>query len=82
MWGVGFSGGGRGKERGVKNFFTHPNELYIWAYPENLVRIGLLVEAVDTFCGTGTGTGTAGDGTHRDYKDNLSLSFGLGMGFG
>ena len=32
---------------GVKNFFPHPNELLIWAYPENLVKIGLLVEAVD-----------------------------------
>ena len=41
----------------VKNFFPHPNELLIWAYPENLVEIGLLVGAVDTFCGTGTGRG-------------------------
>ena len=46
---------------GVKNFFPHPNELLIWAYPENLVEIGLVVEAVDELCGRG-GDGTAGDG--------------------
>ena len=58
----------------------HPNELLILAYPENLVKIGLLVEAVDTFCGTGTGTARDGHGTHCDYIDNLSLSFGFGPG--
>ena len=41
--------------QGAKNLFIHPNELFIRAYPENLVKIELLVEAVDTFCGTGTG---------------------------
>ena len=46
--------------------FTYPgtkycNELLIWAYPENLVEIGHLVEAVDELCGTG-GQGTARDG--------------------
>ena len=41
-------------------FFPHPNELLIWAYPENLVKIGLMVEAMDTFCGTG-GHGRARD---------------------
>ena len=46
----------------VKNFFLHPNELLIWAYPENLVEIRLLVEAVDELCGRG-GQGRAGDGT-------------------
>ena len=51
--------GGLGAGGGGKNFFTHHNELLIWAYPENLVKIGLLVEAVDTFCGT------ARDGTAR-----------------
>ena len=40
-------------KRGVKNFFPHPNELLIWARPENLVEIGLVVEALDEFCGTG-----------------------------
>ena len=52
------------------------------AYPENFVKIRLLVEDVDTFCGMGmgTGTGTGWDGTHRDYIDNLSLSFGFGPG--
>ena len=29
---------------GVKIFFPHPNELLIWAYPENLVKIRLLVQ--------------------------------------
>ena len=43
-------GWGRG---GVKILFLHPNELFIWAYPENLVEIGLPVEAVDELCGTG-----------------------------
>ena len=31
-------GWGRG---GVKMLFLHPNELFIWAYPEKLVKIGL-----------------------------------------
>jgi hypothetical protein len=33
-------GWGRG---GVKILFLHPNELFIWAYPEKLVKIGLMV---------------------------------------
>ena len=41
------------------SFTPHPNELSIWAYPENLVKIGLMVEAMDTLCGTG------GDGEGR-----------------
>ena len=41
-----------GEGGGGKNFLPHPNKLLIRAYPENLVIIGLLVEAVDTFCGT------------------------------
>ena len=28
----------------VKHFFSHPNELLILAYPENLVKIGLLIQ--------------------------------------
>ena len=68
------SGGLEGKGVCGGNFFIHTFELFIRVYPENLVEIRLLVEAVDTFCGTGTGTGT---GTHRDYIDNLSLSFGF-----
>ena len=75
--GGGFRGGSGGRRDGG-NFFPHPDELLIWAYPENLVKIGLLVEAVDTFCGTGHGA--RGTGTHRDYIDNLSLSFGFGPG--
>ena len=46
-----------------------------WGYPENLVRIGLLVEAVDEFCGTGMGTGPHGTG--HDSIDNLSPSLWL-----
>ena len=61
--------GGKGRW-GVKNFFPHPNELLIRAYPENLVKIRLLVEAVDTFCGTAQARAR---GTHCDYIDNLSL---------
>ena len=48
--------GGRrgGREVGVKNVFPYPNELLIWVYPENLVEIRLMVEVLDTFCGTGS----------------------------
>jgi hypothetical protein len=35
-----FGGEGGG---GVKNFFPHPIELFIWAYPENLVKFRLMV---------------------------------------
>ena len=56
---------------GVKNFFPHPNELLIWAYPENLVKIGLLVEAVETF------PGTARDGDIFDYIHTHSPSLWL-----
>ena len=60
---------------GDKNFFPHPNDLLIWAYPENLFKIGLQVKALDTCCATGwDGTGT---GRHCNYIDNLSLSFGF-----
>ena len=70
--------GGKRRGWGVENFFPHPNELLIRAYPENLVKIGLLVEAVDTFCGTGRARDGDGDrdGRHNDYKGNLSFSFG------
>ena len=61
LWGgLGGKGGGGGK-----NFFPHPNELSIWANPENLVKIGLVVEAPDEFCGTGR-EGTGGHGRARD----------------
>ena len=30
----------------VKNFFPYPNESFIWAYPENLVKIGLMVKEI------------------------------------
>ena len=56
--------GGKGGS-GVKNFFLHPNELLIWAYTENLVEIGLVVEAVDELCGR-AGHGRAGHGRARD----------------
>ena len=48
-----------------------------------MVKIGLLVKAVDEFCGTGrggdrTGTGRDGTGTGRDTSDNIdNLSLGL-----
>ena len=61
--GGGLSGGLGGKGGwGVKHFFPHPDELLIWAYPENLVKIGLMVKAMDTFCGM-AGEGTGGDRT-------------------
>ena len=65
---------------GVNFFVTILDHLLGLNYPENLSSIGLMVEAVDTFCGmgmdTGTGTGT-GTGTAGDYMDNLSTSFCL-----
>ena len=45
---------------GVKNIFLHPNELLIWAYPENLVKIRLLVQEL--------GKGEGGRGLHTLYK--------------
>jgi hypothetical protein len=62
----------------IKNFFPYPNELLICAYPKNLVKMGLIVEAMDTFCGSGQ-QGTADDrrgrqGMGRDSIDNLSPS--------
>ena len=36
-----------GEGSGIKYFLPHPNELLIWAYPQNLVEIRLMVEAVD-----------------------------------
>ena len=49
---------------GLKNVFPYPNELLIWAYPENLVKIGLMVETLDELCGMAgrAGQGRAGDG--------------------
>ena len=62
----------------IKNFFPHSNELFICAYPKNLVKMGLIVEVMDTFCGSGQ-QGTAYDsrgqqGMGRDSIDNLSPS--------
>ena len=44
---------------GVAFFITNLDHLFGLAYPENLSSIGLMVEAVDTLCGTGW------DGTAR-----------------
>jgi hypothetical protein len=49
----------------IKKFFLHPNELLICAYSKNLVKMGLIVEAMDTFCGSGQ-QGTTGDGRAWD----------------
>ena len=49
---------------GGKKFLPHPNELLIWAYSENLVKIAQLVEVVETFPGDGHG-----DGHISDYID-------------
>ena len=46
--------------RGVKIFLPNLVHLFDLAFPENLSSIGLMVEAVDEFCGTGR------DGTGRD----------------
>ena len=61
---------------GIKKFCPHPNELFIWAYAENLVEIGLLVEAVDTFCGTARGTGKTSR-LYRQPQPGLSLALAL-----
>jgi hypothetical protein len=29
----------------IKNFFPHPNELFICAYPKNLVKMNLMEQA-------------------------------------
>ena len=52
------------------------NEILILAYPENMVKIRLMVEAMDTFCRRG-GEGMEGEGMGRDSIDNLSPSFWL-----
>ena len=49
MGGLGEGGGG------VKNFFTHHNELLILAYNENLVKFRFMVNSGQQ--------GTAGEGT-------------------
>ena len=49
----------------IKNFFPYRNELLICAYPKNLVKMGLIVEAMETFYGRGQ-QGTAGDGRAWD----------------
>ena len=63
---------------GAKNFLPHPSELSIWAFPENLVKIGLLVEAVGNFLRNGMGRHGAGrHGDTSDYIDNLRPSLWL-----
>ena len=52
--------------------FQYPNQLLIWAHPENLVEIRHLVEAVDELCGTG-----GQDRGQLDSIDNLSQSLWL-----
>ena len=68
----------------IKNIFSHPNELFICAYPENLVKMGLIVEAMDTFFGSGyflrqwtAGDGRGWKGMGLDSIDNLSPIFWL-----
>ena len=73
--------GGKGGGFGVKNFFPHPNELLIWAYAENLAKIGHVVEALDELCGMALDIKgrhrMAGQGTGCNSIDNLSPSFWL-----
>ena len=52
MGGLGGSGGEG------KNFFPHPNELLIWAYPANFIDIGMLLEATYELCGSKKGMST------------------------
>ena len=51
----------KGERTGATNFFPHPNELLIWAYPENLAKIGLVVQNV-VKAGEGGFEGTGGGG--------------------
>ena len=58
---------------GVKNFFPHPNELLIWAYPENLVEIELVVEAPDCSGNLGSTNPTLKQGGFGEqYSPRLS----------
>ena len=68
----------------VKFFITNLDYLLGLNYPESLSSIGLMVEAVDTFCGTARdGMAWGRHGMAGDYIDNLSPSFCLTwLGFG
>ena len=59
----------------MKNFFPHPNQLLIWAYPENLVKIRLLVQALDELCRR-EGDGREQQGTGRESIGRSSLKLG------
>ena len=67
---------------GSKKFFPHPNELMLWAYPENLVEIGLLVNAVETFCWMAQDSraqnGMSRNGTEWNTHNNIA---NLSLGF-
>ena len=43
------------KNRVYAFLITNLDHLFGLAYPENLSSIGLMIEAVDTFCGTSAG---------------------------
>ena len=64
--------GGRGW--GVKNVFPHPNESLIWADPDNLVEIRLMVEVLDEL---GRQEGKEGQGRGCNNINKLSPSFWL-----
>ena len=68
----------------IKNFFPHPNELFIRVYPKNFVKMGLIVEVMDTFCGSGyfLRQWTAGDnrgwkGMGHDSMTTSAQAFGF-----
>ena len=64
-----------------KKYFPHLNELLIWGYPENFVKIGLMVEALDEFCGRGR-DGRGGEGRGRDaiVKTTSAQAYGFWLG--
>ena len=67
--------GGLGGKGGwvVKNFFPHPNKLLIWAYPENLVKIGSLEYELWWYLRGRDGTGRDGDGDGDGDGDSVII---------
>ena len=60
---------------GGKKFFPYPHELLIWAYTENLDKIGFVVEAPDELCGT-SGHGRAQESMGHESIGRSGLQLG------
>ena len=67
-------------EGGVIIFIPNVDPLLGLAYPENLISIGLMVEAVDEFCGRGRGRGRVAiiyTTSAQAFAFDLALALGL-----